>query len=85
MLGCQLDDLNEVEVIFKANPGHLRIILQGAKHMVKKCRASWEGLLRHLIVLSIHQCHLTLNPAVMAVDSILLIHTSQLIIGPFIL
>ena len=61
------------------------VILQGAKHMVKRCKASWEGLSRHLIALSIHQCHLTLNPAVMEVDSILLIHTFQLIIGPFIL
>ena len=59
------------------------VILQGAKHMVNKCRASWEGLLRHL--LSIHQCHLTMNPVVMAVDSILPIHTSQLIISPLIL
>ena len=25
MLGCQLDDLNQVEVSFKANPGHIRI------------------------------------------------------------
>jgi len=23
--GCQLDDLNQVEVSFKANPGHIRI------------------------------------------------------------
>ena len=61
------------------------VILEGAKHVAKKCRASWEGLSRHLIVLSIHQCHLTLNPAVMMVDSILLIHTSQLIISLLIL
>jgi len=53
--------------------------------MAKKCRASWEGLSRHLIALSIHQCHLIPNPAVMMVDSILLIHTSQLIISLLIL
>jgi len=56
-------------------------LLQGPKHMVKKCRASWKYLLRQCIALSIHQCHLTANPVVMAVDSSLLIHTSQLIIG----
>jgi len=33
MLGCQLDDLNQIEVSFKANPGHLRKMFKNTESL----------------------------------------------------